>query len=200
MGTILTHLLETIISMGYFGVVLALMIEIIPSELVLAYGGFMIGSGHLSFIGVVIAGTVGATIAQVILYWIGSYGGRPFLNKYGKYLLIHKKHLDISERWFQKYGAGVVFFARFIPLIRQVISLPAGIAKMRLEKFIFYTLLATIPWCILFIYLGKKLGQNWHNIKTLAAPYLHVIAIVILAFAVLIIIMKVVSSHRKFKS
>jgi len=200
MGTILTHLLETIISMGYFGVVLALMIEVIPSELVLAYGGFMIGSGHLSFIGVVIAGTVGATIAQIILYWIGSYGGRPFLNKYGKYLLIHKNHLDTSERWFQKYGASVVFFARFIPLIRQVISLPAGITKMRLGKFIFYTVLATIPWCIVFIYLGEKLGQNWHNIKTLTGPYLDIIAVVIIAIAILILIIKMVSSRRKFKS
>ncbi|GGE52285.1 alkaline phosphatase [Pullulanibacillus camelliae] len=199
MEHILTQLLETIISMGYFGVALALMIEIIPSELVLAYGGFMVGSGHLSFIGTVIAGTIGATVAQVFLYWIGAYGGRPFLEKYGKYLLIHKKHLDVSERWFQKYGAGVVFFARFVPVVRQAISLPAGIAKMPLSKFIFYTLLATVPWCILFIYLGEKLGQSWDQIKTVTAPYLDTAAVIIIAIAVLIIIIKMFSSRRKFK-
>ncbi|MFC4617485.1 DedA family protein [Camelliibacillus cellulosilyticus] len=199
MKELIMHLLDMIISLGYFGVALALMIEIIPSEIVLAYGGFMVSLGHLNFIGAVIAGTIGATIAQLFLYWIGSYGGRPFLERYGKYLLIHKKHLDVSENWFKKYGAGVVFFARFVPVIRQAISIPAGIAKMPLGRFIFYTVLATIPWCILFIYLGEQLGSKWGEIKQIAAPYTDTVAIVIITLFVLFIVFKVWQSRRKFK-
>ncbi|GGH80882.1 membrane protein DedA with SNARE-associated domain [Pullulanibacillus pueri] len=199
MKEIIMHVLETIISMGYFGVALALMIEIIPSEIVLAYGGFMVSTGDLNFAWTVVAGTIGATIAQVFLYWIGYYGGRPFLQKYGKYLLIHSKHLDLSERWFKKYGGGVVFFARFVPVVRQAISIPAGIAKMPLGRFIFYTILATIPWSILFIYLGESLGQNWDQIKEVTAPYIDTVALVIVAIFVLYFVYKFIKSRRKFK-
>lgn len=197
MHDIILQLLNGIISMGYFGVTLALMIEIIPSELVLAYGGFIVSQGHLNFAGVVIAGTIGILVAQLILYWIGYYGGRPFLNKYGKYLLIHNKHIDLTQRWFEKYGAGVVFFARFIPVIRQAISIPAGIAKMALGKFIFYTVLATVPWAILFIYIGERLGENWGDIKQITAPYINTIAIVIIALFIIFIIIKV--TRHKYK-
>lgn len=191
--------LDMIMSFGYLGIAVALMIEIIPSEIVLSYGGFMVGLGHINFVGAVVAGTIGATIAQLILYWIGSLGGRPFLEKYGKYLLIHKKHLDVSEQWFEKYGAGVVFFARFIPVVRQAISIPAGIAKMPIGKFIFYTVLATVPWCIIFIYLGIKLGENWSQIKQITGPYVDIAAIVIIAVFLIFIIFKVWRSRRTFK-
>jgi len=191
--------LDMVMSFGYFGIAIALMVEVIPSEIVLSYGGFMVGLGNINFVGAVMAGTIGATIAQLFLYWIGSYGGRPFLEKYGKYLLIHKKHLDISEKWFEKYGAGVVFFARFIPVIRQAISIPAGIAKMPISTFIFFTVLATVPWCIIFIYLGLKLGENWSKIKEITAPYVDVAAIVIIAAFLLFILFKVVKSRHTFK-
>jgi len=196
---LLMQFLDMVMSFGYFGIAIALMVEVIPSEIVLSYGGFMVGLGNINFVGAVIAGTIGATIAQLFLYWIGSYGGRPFLEKYGKYLLIHKKHLDISEKWFEKYGAGVVFFARFIPVIRQAISIPAGIAKMPISTFIFFTVLATVPWCIIFIYLGLKLGENWSKIKEITAPYVDVAAIVIIAAFLLFILFKVVKSRHTFK-
>ena len=199
LGELIRQFLDLVMSFGYFGIAIALMVEVIPSEIVLSYGGFMVGLGHINFVGAVIAGTIGATIAQMILYWIGSLGGRPFLEKYGKYLLIHKKHLDVSEKWFDKYGAGVVFFARFIPVARQAISIPAGIAKMPLGRFIFYTVLATVPWCIIFIYLGIKLGENWGQIKQIAGPYVDIAAIVIIACALLFIIFKVWNSRRKFR-
>jgi membrane protein DedA with SNARE-associated domain len=86
------------------------MLEVIPSEIVLSYGGYMISQHKITFVGAVIAGT----IVQLFLYWIGLYGGRSFLDKYGKYLLIKKKHLDVAEHWFQRYGVGVIFTARFI--------------------------------------------------------------------------------------
>ena len=138
----------------------------------------MISQNKISFIGAVIAGTIGGTIAQLFLYWIGLYGGKPFLDKYGKYLLIKKKHLEVAENWFQRYGVGVIFTARFIPVVRHAISIPAGIAGMSLPRFSLYTILAIIPWSIFFVYLGMKLGSNWNQVKEMASPYINDAAIV----------------------
>jgi membrane protein DedA with SNARE-associated domain len=163
--------LEFLSELGYFGIALGLMIEVIPSEIVLGYGGYMISEGILGYPGAIIAGTIGGTLAQLFLYWAGYYGGRPFLEKYGKYVLIKKKQIDLSEEWFRKYGVGVIFFARFIPVVRHAISIPAGIAKMSATKFTLYTVAAVIPWTILFLYLGHALGENWSHIKEYAAQY-----------------------------
>ena len=163
--------LEFLSELGYFGIALGLMIEVIPSEIVLGYGGYMISEGILGYPGAVIAGTIGGTLAQLFLYWAGYYGGRPFLEKYGKYVFIKKKQIDLSEQWFRKYGVGVIFFARFIPVVRHAISIPAGIAKMSATKFTLYTVAAVIPWTILFLYLGHQLGDNWSHIKEYAAQY-----------------------------
>jgi membrane protein DedA with SNARE-associated domain len=163
--------LEFLSELGYFGIALGLMIEVIPSEIVLGYGGYMISEGILGYPGAVIAGTIGGTLAQLFLYWAGYYGGRPFLEKYGKYVFIKKKQIDLSEEWFRKYGVGVIFFARFIPVVRHAISIPAGIAKMSATKFTLYTVAAVIPWTILFLYLGHALGENWSHIKEYAAQY-----------------------------
>ncbi|OIK10301.1 DedA family protein [Bacillus sp. MUM 13] len=175
--------------LGYLGITLGLMVEVIPSEIVLAYGGYLISIGKISFLGAVLAGAIGGIIAQWFLYWIGRYGGRPFIEKYGKYLFIRSSHIEIAEQWFYKYGAGVIFTARFIPVVRHAISIPAGIAKMSFAKFSFYTILAIIPWSILFIYLGTTLGTKWEQINHAAAPYVTpaIIAAVILTVIYLVI-------------
>jgi membrane protein DedA with SNARE-associated domain len=165
------QLLNFITELGYWGIMLGLMIEVIPSEIVLAYAGFLVQRGDINFIEAVIFGTIGGTIAQIFVYWVGRYGGRPFLRKYGKYLFIKEKQIDLSEKWFNKYGTGVIFTARFIPVVRHAISIPAGMARMPLGKFTLYTTLAIIPWSILFISLGRSLGENWQDINTKAAPY-----------------------------
>ncbi|MGG3887537.1 DedA family protein [Metabacillus fastidiosus] len=172
MKDIILLLLEWLSNLGYAGIALGLMIEVIPSEIVLGYGGYLILLGKINFFGAFLAGVFGGTLAQLFLYWIGFYGGRPFLEKYGKYLLINKHHLDIAEKWFNRYGGGVVFGARFIPVVRHAISIPAGIAKMSVWKFTLYTVAAIIPWTIFFLYLGTKLGSNWATIKEVARPYL----------------------------
>lgn len=163
--------LEFLSGLGYFGIALGLMIEVIPSEIVLGYGGYMISQGILGYPGAIIAGTIGGTFAQLFLYWAGYYGGRPFLEKYGKYVFINKKQIDMSELWFRKYGGGVIFFARFIPVVRHAISIPAGISKMSAAKFTIYTIAAVIPWTILFLYLGHVLGENWSHIEEYAKKY-----------------------------
>jgi membrane protein DedA with SNARE-associated domain len=182
--------------LGYIGIALALMIEVIPSEIVLAYAGYLVSREEISFVGAVIAGTIGGTIAQLFLYWMGYYGGRPFLDKYGKYLLIKKKHLYLSEQWFEKYGSGVIFTARFIPVVRHAISIPAGIAKMSWKKFILYTTCAIIPWSIFFIFLGERLGSHWKEIDEIAQPYLRPVIIVAIVVTVIYIALQVYRRKR----
>ncbi|MFK4389091.1 DedA family protein [Bacillus sp. AFS026049] len=172
----ISQLIMTILNwfaeMGYMGILLGLMVEIIPSELVLGYGGYVVGLGKMNFWGAVLAGVAGGTMAQLFLYWAGYYGGRPFLLKYGKYILIKENHIVHAEEWFKRYGVGVVFTARFIPVVRHAISIPAGIARMSVWKFIFYTVAAVIPWTILFLTLGRILGENWQQIREITEPYL----------------------------
>lgn len=197
MGAFLTDLLELLTSFGYIGIALGLMVEIIPSEIVLAYGGYMVTKGIITFWGAVIAGIIGGTIAQWFLYWIGAYGGRPFLQKYGKYLFIREKHLDVSEKWFKEYGTGIVFTARFVPVVRHAISIPAGIAKMSFWKFTFLTILAMVLWSILFVYLGIQLKENWINIEEIATSY--TIPFIVFAFVgvVLYFVFKKPASSQK---
>ncbi|MFJ8069293.1 DedA family protein [Peribacillus sp. NPDC096447] len=172
MSQLIMTILNWFAEMGYMGILLGLMVEIIPSELVLGYGGYVVGLGKMNFWGAVLAGVAGGTMAQLFLYWAGYYGGRPFLLKYGKYILIKENHIEHADEWFQRYGVGVIFTARFIPVVRHAISIPAGIARMSVWKFIFYTVAAVIPWTILFLTLGRILGENWKQIREITEPYL----------------------------
>ncbi|KYD10097.1 hypothetical protein B4102_2349 [Heyndrickxia sporothermodurans] len=196
MGDFIQSILTFLTDLGYFGVALGLMIEIIPSEIVLAYAGYLVSQGHINFVGAVIAGVIGGTIAQIFVYWIGAYGGRPFLKKYGKYIFIHEKHIDIAENWFNKYGSGVIFTARFIPVVRHAISIPAGITKMSLKKFTLYTTLAIIPWSILFVALGDQLSSNWKNVNEFAKPYIQPAMIIAIGLIVLYFIYKMFHYRR----
>jgi membrane protein DedA with SNARE-associated domain len=188
--------LLSLTSLGYVGIVLGLMVEVIPSEIVLAYGGYLVSQGKISFFGAVIAGIIGGTIAQWFLYWIGRFGGRPFLKKYGKYLFIHEKHINVAESWFTKYGPGVIFSARFIPIVRHAISIPVGISKMSFKKFTLYTILAIIPWSVLFIYLGNKLGDNWGRINETANPYVQFVIVIVILATVLYFLFTVFKKRR----
>ncbi len=173
MHDMIMSILDWVAQLGYWGIMIGLMVEVIPSEIVLSYGGYLVSKQQISFEGAVLFGTIGGTIAQLFVYWIGRYGGRPFLEKYGKYILINKHHIDIAEKWFDRYGTGVIFTARFIPVVRHAISIPAGIARMPLGRFTLLTTLAVIPWSILFIALGKSLGENWENIDEVAGSYVQ---------------------------
>jgi membrane protein DedA with SNARE-associated domain len=160
-----------ITELGQWGILLGLLIEVIPSEIILSFAGYLVSQGRITFGGAVVFGTIGGTLAQIFVYWIGRYGGRPFLEKYGKYILIHKKQIDLSEQWFGRYGTGVIFTARFIPIVRHAISIPAGIAKVSLWRFTLLTTLAVIPWSAFFIYLGYTLGENWREMDEKAHTY-----------------------------
>lgn len=161
----LDQLLLWIEDLGYWGIIIGLAIEVIPSEIVLAYAGYLVFRGEVSFTVAVICGVIGALLQQWLLYAIGRYGGRPFVDKFGKYLHLKQKHIDIAERWFEKHGTIIVFTARFVPVMRQVISIPAGMARMKLSLYTILTALASIPWSILFVYLGNELGNKWDTIE-----------------------------------
>lgn len=196
------ELLEFLGQYGFAGIAIGLMIEVIPSEIVLGYGGYLISAGKISFLMAFIAGIIGGTMAQLFLYWLGIYGGRPFFDRYGKYLLIQPKHLDAAEKWFDRHGTIVIFTARFIPVIRHAISIPAGIAKMPFYQFTIYTMAAMIPWTILFLFIGMELGAHWEQIGAVAGAYLKpIIAIalyVLLGYFLLkYLIVKYVSKKRK---
>ncbi|WP_028401842.1 DedA family protein [Ectobacillus panaciterrae] len=195
MSGLIHSILLAFMSLGYIGIALGLMIEVIPSEIVLAYAGYLVSQGKVTFLGAVIAGTIGGLIAQLFLYWIGQFGGSPFLRKYGKFLFIKERQIDTAEAWFRKYGIGVIFTARFIPVVRHAISIPAGISNMSLRTFMLYTTLAILPWSVLFIYLGQQLAENWANINTLAKPYVQTIAIA--AIVITIVYVLYVAIKRK---
>ena len=155
-----------------------------PSEAIMPFAGFAVSQGKLTLACIVIAGVAGNLVGSWIAYAVGYYGGRPFVDRWGKYVLLRPHHLDTAQHWFDHYGAPVVFFGRIIPIVRTFISLPAGFGKMKFWKFTLYTALGCIPWVLMLGYVGEKLGANWEKIR----PYLHYVDyLVVLAFVVLVV-------------
>mgnify|MGYP003467052688 FL=1 len=183
LDTIIISMVEFFKGFGYFGVLLALCFEFIPAEIVLPMAGFWISQGEFNYYLMVLAGTIGGTIGPITLYALGRYGGRPLVLKYGKYFLVNEKQVNAADKFFAKYGAGVAFFARFMPVVRTAISVPCGMTKMSLAKFSIYTFCAMLPITALYVYLGIKLGENWEEAGALFKQYLQpfIIALVILA-------------------
>lgn len=154
---------------GYLGIFFLMILEScgipMPSEVIMPFSGFLVADGRMLFWLVVLAGTLGNVVGSLLAYWIGYKGGRPLIEKYGKYILISKHDLDLADRWFKKYGSSTVFFGRLLPVVRTYISFPAGISKMNLKTFTFYTFLGALPWTALFAWLGIKMGSNWELIR-----------------------------------
>jgi len=163
-------IIDTISFLGYWGIVLTMGIESacipLPSEIIMPFSGYLVYTGRFNLLWVSVAGAFGCVVGSVAAYWAGILGGRPFIEKYGKYVLLSHRDLDTAERWFKKYGDWAIFFSRLLPIIRTFISLPAGIAKMNFPRFVLYTFLGSLPWCFVLAYIGKVLGENWQTIKT----------------------------------
>ena len=160
----------------------------IPSELIMPLAGWMlIKEQHLPAIYTLVAGAYGAlgcTIGSIISYEIGKWGGRPFLEKYGKYILISHHDLDLADRWFNKYGNWIIFASRLLPVVRTFISLPAGIARMRLIPFLVYTFAGSFIWCTGLAYGGYLLGEHWEQLRTVMRPFDPFIAAIIIGFII----------------
>lgn len=193
---------------GYFGVAFLIMIENIfppiPSEVILTFGGFMTTYTQLNLFGMIIASTIGSIFGALILYFIGRMLHVERLEllisgKLGRVLRLKKGDIKKAEQWFLKRGAKTVFFCRFIPLIRSLISIPAGSAQMKLPRFLMLTTLGTLIWNIVLVMLGRALGDNWETIALVLNQYSHYTVLVlggIFIFAILYFIKKrVFSSH-----
>ena len=159
------YITDFISSIGYAGIFLLMTLESacmpVPSEIVMPFSGFAAQRGDLNFVVVGLVGSLGCLAGSVLSYGIGVYGGRPILEKYGKYVLIKKHEMELADRWFARYGNKAVFIARLLPIIRTFISLPAGIARMNFAKFAVYSFVGSLPWCFALAYVGVMLGNNW---------------------------------------
>ena len=185
---------------GYLGVMLAMAIESamipLPSELILPFAGFLVSDPTAiepmtgqpwNFWIVVIVATIGNTLGSLVAYAIGAWGGRPFLERYGRYLLIRPHEIDAADEFFRKYGAPTVFFGRLLPIVRTFISFPAGVTRMPLGKFIVFSTAGALPWSIALVYAGMQLGANWTEIREILRPFdLAILIGVIVVFGLLL--------------
>lgn len=177
----ITGLIEAIISelsrfviaciskFGYTGIFLTMAIESacipLPSEIIMPFSGYLVTTGQFTMLGVTLAGAVGNVVGSIAAYYAGVWGGRPFVERYGRYVLVSHRDLDIADRWFLKYGEAAVFFSRMLPVVRTFISLPAGIARMNFPRFVLFTFLGALPWCYLLAYVGVKMGEHWEDLR-----------------------------------
>jgi membrane protein DedA with SNARE-associated domain len=171
--------MNTISSLGYSGIFLTMAIESacipLPSEIIMPFSGYLVTTGQFSLIGVTLAGAIGNVVGSIVAYYAGVWGGRPFVERYGPYMLVSRRDLDLADRWFQKYGDAAVLFSRMLPVVRTFISLPAGIAAMNFPRFVIFTFVGALPWCYLLAYIGVKMGEQWDQLH----DYFHQLDIVI---------------------
>lgn len=181
----LINWIEGVISaMGPLGISLLMAIEScnipLPSEAVLPFAGYLVSKGAMNFHLAAFAGAFGCVIGSIPSYYIGFFGGRKFVEKYGKYFLVSKKDLDEADKWVDKYGDWAFFLCRMLPVVRTFISLPAGILKARKRTFFSLTFLGSLIWSYVLVYVGLKLGEHLDNLKAIWHKFDAVIIIVIL--------------------
>ena len=168
-STLTNFIIHTISSWGYVGVGALMAIESacipLPSEIIAPFAGYLVYLGNFTLLGVALAGGVGSMVGSFITYEIGKYGGRPLVEKYGKYVLISKRDLDMADRFFAKYGNLSTFIGRLLPVVRTFISLPAGIARIPRLPFLIYSFIGSFIWTYILAYFGMKLGENWETLR-----------------------------------
>lgn len=172
-------------STGYFGVAALMAIESacipLPSEIIMPFAGYLTYTGRLSLFWVATAGAIGCNLGSVIAYEIGHYGGRPLVERYGRWILMGRRELDWADRFFARWGHAAVFVARLLPVVRTFIALPAGVARMPRGKFHIYTFLGSWPWCFVLAWAGMKLGENWRSLGKYFHQFDAVIGVLIVA-------------------
>lgn len=153
---------------GYAGIAILMGIESacipLPSELIMPFAGYLVFEGSMNLFWVATAGAIGCNLGSLVAYEVGHYGGRPLVERYGRWILMGRRELDWADRFFARWGHAAVFVARLLPVIRTFIALPAGIARMPRGKFHIYTFLGSWPWCFVLAWAGLKLGANWRSI------------------------------------
>ena len=185
--------INTISALGYFGILFLMALESmifpLPSELVMPFAGFLVSKGSFSFLTVLIVSTFGSLIGSLISYYIGKYLGIGFIKKFGKYVLLDEEDLEKTENWFAKGGEKTIFISRFIPVVRHFISIPAGVAKMNIEKFCIYTFIGAGIWNGFLLWLGYILGVHWQEVRNYS-EYLTIVVTILLVLAVIYFVYK----------
>lgn len=150
---------------GYAGILLLMAIESacipLPSEVIMPFSGYLVYTGRFQLIWVATVGALGCNLGSLVAYYIGYYGGRPLVERYGSYIFLSEKELNWADRFFDKWGDWAVFVSRLLPVVRTFIALPAGIAKMRQVRFHVFTFVGSWPWCFMLAYIGMRLGEKW---------------------------------------
>lgn len=183
---------------GYLGILLLIAIENvfppIPSEVILGFGGFMTTYTKLNIIGVIIFATLGSLIGAIILYLIGGILNRERLakivrGKIGKILFLKEEDIEKAYTWFDKRGYKTVFFCRFVPIVRSLISIPAGMSEMKMPKFLTYTLVGSLIWNTVLVVIGSLLGDNWEKLVLVMDEYSTIALILIIILFVVLVFM-----------
>jgi membrane protein DedA with SNARE-associated domain len=179
---------DIIAAIGYPGVIILMTLESmalpIPSEVVMTFAGALAFQGRLDLFAVTLAGTLGCTIGSILAYAIGLYGGRAFVCRYGRYVMLKPGHIDSAERWFWKYGNLAIFGSRLLPVVRTFISLPAGMAKMDFPRFVVLSTVGSLPWCLVLAYLGYYLGGNWQAVNSYFNLFTLIVVLVVAALLI----------------
>ena len=182
-------ILATIQSGGYAGVAGLMAIESacipLPSELIMPFAGFLASQGRFSVLGLGVVGAIGCVLGSIPAYYLGLYGGRPLVERYGKWVLLSHHDLDVADRLFARHGEPVVFVARLLPVIRTFIAFPAGVARMNMRRFVIYTFAGSLPWCLGLAWIGRKLGDHWEVVGRYFHRFDAAIGIAIVAAVVL---------------
>jgi membrane protein DedA with SNARE-associated domain len=168
-----TFIITTIASFGYGGVIIMMAIESacipLPSEIIMPFSGYLVYTGRFDLQMVAVAGAVGCLLGSYAAYYLGASGGRWFLLRYGRWVLIAPHEIELADWFFDRWGGPAVFFSRLLPVVRTFIAFPAGVSRMRIIPFSLYTLAGSYLWCLVLAYAGMKLGQHWEAL----APYFH---------------------------
>jgi membrane protein DedA with SNARE-associated domain len=182
-------------SVGWFGVVVAMTIESacipLPSEVIMPLAGWMLvkdtGLGQIGLLWAGLYGAIGCTIGSAIAYWVGALGGRPLIERYGKYVLISTSHLHTADKWFAKWGQATAFFSRLLPVVRTFISFPAGCTRMNFPKFLIYSFVGSFIWSIALAYAGFEMGEHWEDVRAVMRPFDYpIIAVILLLIALFV--------------
>ena len=191
------YILDIIDNFGYIGMFLCMVLEaviiIIPSEFVLATGGILASKKIFNFWTAFFVGLLGSVFCAIVIYFIGYFGGRPFIKKYGKYFFMKEKDISVSGSWYDKYGLIAALVGRNIPIVRTLISLPIGIARLSFTKFVIFTTLGSIPWTFVFVYFGYSLGNNWTMLK----EYIDRLKIPIIILLFIFLLSRVIRKIKK---
>jgi len=175
-----TWIMGVISSLSYSGIVLLMAIESacipLPSEIIMPFAGFLVFKGEMTLWGVAFAGAIGCVVGSIPAYYLGMYGGRPLVEKYGKWVLISAKDLNWADKAFAKHGEIIIFIGRLLHAVRTFIAFPAGVARMNMTKFISYTFVGSLIWCYLLALAGFKAGENWESLKVYFHQFHYVIA------------------------